>query len=784
MFPGMSGYKILSELGKGGMGVVYRALHPDLNREVAIKFLQATASERNSIWVARFKREMAVLIRLSHPNIIKVYDAGEADGRLYYVMELVQAKDLLKILRTNGPLALPGALRMLDQLLDALGYIHSSGIIHRDIKPANIVIEDGGRAILMDFGVVHVADATVLTQSGNLVGTPRYFSPELIRGGECSPASDLWSLGVVAYEAICGSPPFDADSIPALAAAILSGNFQPLGARVSALPAGLSDLVGRFLERDPARRWATAGEARDALRSCTQGSDLALGDTATSLSVADLLPAGSERGERSGPAGATATSSTTTVARMTGRSSTIGARTTQTARLPPRPAARAAAAAAGLAAAGLATVIVLASIARRRPPVTTPEWPAHASVGSAPATAPAERPTGVRATLCRLDRLRVEFETARPGRWAVDAGHGIGPFETELVVRHRVEASIDPWNVAEEAVLVSGAGRVRVPMPPPPKTVVRRLMTAIRDADLTIHSVDVLWKQVRDTVISLDPRVPPEEFGDFLKRNGLTAILDRFAEAYVRGGSGGDGAAGRDRRAAVGAALAAVRPLVSEILLAHGTPESTRAELLLALTQLDVVDATMSSLGHRPAFGVQELMSRALVLSTSAGSGLPRSSARRKSLPLAPAGKGITLFPEGEDLSQAGSAAIVALSAVRRFRDRASSDWFTFQDDVAAGTDGKAFHIALSNVERQVMFHLTPPGARYRIPLRIPDGTAKETNQQLWLTVHLRGALASRTGTWRVTHTRAFKHSLRLHVFVDQVMGESAGVPRALAGDR
>jgi serine/threonine-protein kinase len=264
----MSHYQILGELGRGGMAVVYRAFQPDLDREVALKFLQASGDDLSAAGIARFKREMDVLIALSHPSIIKVLDAGEMDGRLYYAMELVQAEDLSRILKSKGPMAPGVAVQVLDQLLDALEFIHARGLVHRDIKPANIMLTGAGRAILMDFGVVRKTEGTLLTAAGKIVGTPAYLAPELITGDRPPSApSDLWSLGLVAYEMLAGRYPFEAESVMLLMECVLKDPAPSVLEGREDLPRALGRWVARLLEKAPDARWASAGEARRQMES-------------------------------------------------------------------------------------------------------------------------------------------------------------------------------------------------------------------------------------------------------------------------------------------------------------------------------------------------------------------------------------------------------------------------------------------------------------------------------------------------------------------------------------
>jgi hypothetical protein len=285
-------YKLLDKIGEGGMGVVYRALHPELGREVAIKFLLSGPAELTDAGRARFKREMEVLLALQHPSIVNLLDAGESDGKLYYVMELLEAKDLQHILKANGPLPLRAVLDILDQILDALDCIHGRGLVHRDVKPANIMLERSGRAVLMDFGLVRKEEGTLLTEAGKVLGTPRYMAPEMVRGEPAGPASDVWGLGVTAYELLTDTRPFAGANIGELAAAILKSEPPPLRSLRFDVPEAVEELIMRFLDKNPARRWGTARDALEAVRmlSSVSSGELAVAHMAPEWLAAAAVP--------------------------------------------------------------------------------------------------------------------------------------------------------------------------------------------------------------------------------------------------------------------------------------------------------------------------------------------------------------------------------------------------------------------------------------------------------------------------------------------------------------
>ncbi|MBI4870854.1 MAG: serine/threonine protein kinase [Candidatus Riflebacteria bacterium] len=204
----MKKYEILEKLGQGGMGVVWKAVQKNLNREVAIKVLPKAYSENPEV-KQRFITEMQICGGLLHPNIIHIFDSGEQDGTLYYVMEYVKGTTVLELVQKKGPMPVEQALKVTADMLEAMKYYHPMGLVHRDIKPANIMVKpDAVEAILMDFGLVKALYASGITLQGRLVGTPRYMSPEMLRGQLVDCRSDIFQLGLVLYEMLAGLPAF------------------------------------------------------------------------------------------------------------------------------------------------------------------------------------------------------------------------------------------------------------------------------------------------------------------------------------------------------------------------------------------------------------------------------------------------------------------------------------------------------------------------------------------------------------------------------------------------
>ncbi len=248
------GYKIIRELGRGGMAIVYLAEHEKFGREVALKVMSAALGDDES-FQTRFLREARTLARTSHPNIVTVYDVDVHEGNYYFSMEFHTGGDLKDRLREG--LSPADALRITREMASALGRAHECGIIHRDIKPGNILFARDGRAILTDFGIARNYDAeTQLTQLGTMVGTPRYMSPEQARGMALEGPSDLYSLGIVLYEMLAGVPPFQAEDAIALGIKHVSEPPPPL-------PDDLAEyqpLVERLLAKEPHDR-PTSGDS-------------------------------------------------------------------------------------------------------------------------------------------------------------------------------------------------------------------------------------------------------------------------------------------------------------------------------------------------------------------------------------------------------------------------------------------------------------------------------------------------------------------------------------------
>jgi ABC-type transport system substrate-binding protein/serine/threonine protein kinase len=260
-------YEIVGELGRGGMGVVYRARDPLLNRDVAVKLI--SSSDLTAEIEERFQREAQVVAQMDHPAIVPIHDLGRDEGSLFFVMPLVGGTTLLRLIRDQS-LRLGEVVDIGIQVAEALEYSHSREVIHRDIKPANIMVarDEGGsgvRARVMDFGLAHATTESRLTKTGTLVGTVAYLSPEQVASRAFDGRSDIYSFGVVLYECLVGEPPFTGE-VQSILYRIVHEVPQPPRALGAEIREELQDIILRCLEKDPGRRPQTAGQVADALR--------------------------------------------------------------------------------------------------------------------------------------------------------------------------------------------------------------------------------------------------------------------------------------------------------------------------------------------------------------------------------------------------------------------------------------------------------------------------------------------------------------------------------------
>lgn len=290
-------YRVIEKIGSGGMADVFKAVDDVLGRTVAVKVLHARyASEPN--FVARFRQEAQSAANLSHPNIVNMYDWGRDEETYYIVMEYVKGVDFKTLITQRGAL---DPLRVAEygaQVCSALATAHGYDIIHRDIKPHNIVIQPDGTVKVMDFGIARAGNTT-MTQTGSVMGTAQYVSPEQAQGKPLGPASDLYSLGITLYEMATGRPPFDADT--PVATALMHVNDDPIPPRriQENIPPALEAVILRALRKNPAERYASAKEMRDDLQRVAAGQPIQGVATVTrgALDETSVMPA-VERAER------------------------------------------------------------------------------------------------------------------------------------------------------------------------------------------------------------------------------------------------------------------------------------------------------------------------------------------------------------------------------------------------------------------------------------------------------------------------------------------------------
>ena len=262
-------YKILGVLGKGGMGIVYKALDPDIEREVAIKTIRFDnfheGTQKDDL-MARFIREARAAGKLAHPNIVTVYDVGREEDLTYIVMQYVEGQSLQGLIDSGKRLSPPEIDALMKPVADALDYAHNNGIIHRDIKPANILIDKARKPFLADFGVARM-DTSTMTQSGTAVGTLSYMSPEQIKGHTVDRRSDIFALGIILYELLSGKMPFEGENISTIVYKIVNEEPRRITEINKDIPAGYDLVIQKTLAKNPEDRYQTCRQLIDGLES-------------------------------------------------------------------------------------------------------------------------------------------------------------------------------------------------------------------------------------------------------------------------------------------------------------------------------------------------------------------------------------------------------------------------------------------------------------------------------------------------------------------------------------
>lgn len=262
-------YRIEELLGEGGMGLVFRAVRKGDGRVVALKLLKVDLSG-DETYRRRFVHEARSAAEVTHEHLVPILDAGEIDGRWYLAVGYVQGRTVQEHIRSEGAFSAQKVLRLTNEVASGLDALHASGVVHRDIKASNLLIDETGKALLTDFGLAKGRAYTALTRPGQVLGTLHYLAPELIRGEPATPASDIYALGCVVYECVAGKPPFADRSLFEIGIAHLEEEPADPGAGRDDWSPELSSAVLQTLEKDPARRPATATDFAAMLQAAAQ----------------------------------------------------------------------------------------------------------------------------------------------------------------------------------------------------------------------------------------------------------------------------------------------------------------------------------------------------------------------------------------------------------------------------------------------------------------------------------------------------------------------------------
>ena len=256
-------YRVVGALGRGGMGTVYKAVDETLNREVAIKVLNADLFETDG--GKRFRTEAVTLAKLNHPRIARVYELTRDGENLLLVMEYVPGETFEHLIAGTGALSIDRAVTLAANVLDALQHAHQAGVVHRDLKPANVMVTPSGDVKVMDFGIARVQGSEHLTSSGYMMGTPAYMAPEQVRGDDVDARTDVYAMGVVLYRMVTGQLPFKADTAVAMIQKQLNDAPTPSRQFRADIPDWLDDVLRRALAKNPADRFQAAEALRLAL---------------------------------------------------------------------------------------------------------------------------------------------------------------------------------------------------------------------------------------------------------------------------------------------------------------------------------------------------------------------------------------------------------------------------------------------------------------------------------------------------------------------------------------
>src|SRR6266540_984322 len=264
-------YRIINQIGRGGMANVYKAYQPSVDRYVAIKVLPTQLAESKE-FATRFHQEARIIAMLEHPHILPVFDYGESDGVAYFVMRYLEAGTLRDKMEAKRPLPLNEIDRIFTQLAEALSYAHAHGVVHRDLKPANALIDSYGNIFLTDFGIAKLLESASprLTQTDAIMGTPAYISPEQAQGQPVDQRSDIYSLGIILYEMVTGSVPFVADTPLAVLFKHITDPL-PLPSKVKPdIPESIEKVILKALAKNPQDRFATASDFVEAWKNALE----------------------------------------------------------------------------------------------------------------------------------------------------------------------------------------------------------------------------------------------------------------------------------------------------------------------------------------------------------------------------------------------------------------------------------------------------------------------------------------------------------------------------------
>jgi len=274
MIPSLGRYKIISEIGQGAMGVVYKAVDPIIDRTVAIKTINLNLSRQElEEYEQRFQQEIKAAGRLNHPNIVTIYDVGKTESVAYMAMEFLEGLELKDMIASGKLPAADNVVDIIAQVADGLWFAHQQDIVHRDVKPSNIMVMKGGIAKITDFGIARLPNSAVKTMTGLILGSPRYMSPEQVIGKTIDARSDIFSLGVVLYEALTGVAPFDGDNVNAIMYATVNTTPPPPSSHSRSLPPMLDLIAAKAMAKLLDDRYQTIKEFADDLREVRRQID-------------------------------------------------------------------------------------------------------------------------------------------------------------------------------------------------------------------------------------------------------------------------------------------------------------------------------------------------------------------------------------------------------------------------------------------------------------------------------------------------------------------------------